>query len=196
MTKTKKKRRWILPVLILSAVLVVIGAAVILPAMSAPPLEYTAQIQRYSSEFGLDPYMVSAVIDVESGFDPDAVSHAGACGLMQIMPETGEWIAGKLGVDNFRKDMLFDPDTNIQFGCWYLRFLSDRFSGSPDLIAAAYNAGHNRVSDWLEDETISEQGELKNIPYAETSQYVKKIADAIKKYEDHYPDAFGPHQAL
>lgn len=135
------------------------------------PLEYEDIIVKYAQENGLDPYFVAAVIYVESGFDAQAVSGAGAMGLMQIMPDTGEWIAGKLGIDAFEQSMLFDPDTNIKFGSWYLHFLNDKFEGNRQLVMAGYNAGHNRVAGWLEDKTLSDGKELKEIPFAETERY-------------------------
>lgn len=154
------------------------------------PLNYTASISKYSDIYNIDPYLVCAVINTESGFNKDAVSGVGAIGLMQIMPETGEWIAGKLNIDNFNSDMLFDTDTNIEFGCWYLNFLSERFNSDPELISAAYNAGHNRVWDWMGDGNIYVNGKLQNIPYKETENYVKKVIKAYEGYIKEYPDAF------
>jgi soluble lytic murein transglycosylase len=149
------------------------------------PLEYEDLIIQYSGEFGLDPYLVAAVVHTESGFDAQAVSHAGAVGLMQVMPQTGEWIAGKLGMENYKEEMLLDPETNIRFGCWYLHFLQERFT-SGRLVLAAYNAGHNRVSGWLEDSRLSDGDELTDIPYEETERYVQKVTRAYEKYKEYY----------
>ena len=134
--------------------------------------------------------MVAAVIRTESDFDPDAVSGAGAMGLMQIMPATGEWIADKLDMHSFQTEALFDPQTNIEIGCWYLNFLQERFD-TPELISAAYNAGHGRVAQWLDDTAVSADGEnLEEIPYPETREYVDRIAKAYDAYVRLYPDAF------
>lgn len=155
------------------------------------PLRYTESIRESAERFGLDPYRVAAVIRTESGFDPEAVSRAGAMGLMQIMPETGQWIAEKLDVADFAPVMLLDPARNIEFGCWYLQFLKERFGGDPELISAAYNAGHNRVARWLQDPDVSQDGlHLHAIPYPETRDYVQKIAAAYDRYRSLYPDAF------
>lgn len=166
-------------------------AAAPMIGQQAYPLKYVDEIAFNAAKYGLNPYLVAAVIRTESGFDPDAVSAAGARGLMQLMPETGEWVAEKIGVSDYSDSMLFDPSVNIQFGCWYLSFLEERFDDKPDLVAAAYNAGHNRVSEWLDDALISPAGELKNIPYKETSDYVERVAKAEEKYREYYPDAFG-----
>ncbi len=109
---------------------------------------------------------------------------------MQIMPETGEWIAGKLDVEDYSKQMLYDPETSIRFGCWYLDFLSDRFEGNLQLVMAGYNAGHNRVAEWIDDPSISDGESLINIPFKETDDYVKKVERALEKYREQYPDAF------
>lgn len=150
-------------------------------------LDYRTQVVKYSEEYELDPYLVSAIIHTESANDKKAVSRAGAVGLMQIMPDTGEWIAGKQKDDKFD---LTDPDTNIRYGCWYLNFLLSRFESTPTAIAA-YNAGHGIVKKWLQDDEYSDDGvTLKNIPYKETSAYVNKVQRAYEKYKKLYPKAF------
>lgn len=188
---TRKHRRIVYALIVLACL---IGAAFLFSnayGRMRYPLRYTDLIQENADRFGLDPYRVAAVIKTESDFDAEAVSRAGAMGLMQIMPETGSWIAEKLGVADFRPAMLLEPECNITFGCWYLRFLDERFGGDPDLMAAAYNAGHNKVSSWLEDESVSGDGEhLQDIPYPETRDYVKRIAGAYEHYRRLWPDSF------
>lgn len=148
------------------------------------PLAYEDLIEQYSAEYGLDPYLVAAVIYVESGFDPEAVSRVGAQGLMQVMPETGEWIAGKLHVES--PPNLLDPETNISMGTWYLNFLDERFGHDQDMVLAAYNAGHGRVAEWLENPQYSDGTVLTNIPYKETENYVKKVNHAYEKYKEYH----------
>lgn len=193
-TKSEKKRHpgRIIAILIL----IVAGIGVLwylnsdLWERSRYPLSYTEIIRENASRYDLDPYRVAAVIRTESGFDPEAVSGAGAMGLMQIMPETGEWIADKLDMENFQLNTLFDPAVNIEIGCWYLDFLADRFD-DPELIAAAYNAGHGRVAQWLGDDTVSADGEhIETIPFPETRDYVERISEAYDAYRRLYPDAF------
>ncbi len=153
------------------------------------PLEYKDTIKKYATEYNLDPYLVMAVIHTESGFDAQAESKAGAMGLMQVMPTTGEWIAGKpeIAMEDFTAEDLLNPDTNIKFGCWYLNFLSDRFDNQTNMLAA-YNAGHTRVGEWLENEEYAKDGELVNIPYEETDNYVEKVQKAYDKYKELYKE--------
>ncbi|MBD5560751.1 MAG: lytic transglycosylase domain-containing protein [Clostridia bacterium] len=190
--KSPKKHKAALLIVILA-----VAAVAVFLVMRGPlsemqyPLAYTESIQRNADRFGLDPYRVAAVIKTESDFKADARSRAGAIGLMQIMPETGAWIAEKLGVENFTPDMLADPERNIEFGCWYMQFLDERFDGDPELMSAAYNAGHNRVKQWLEDSAVSADGEhLHDIPYPETKDYVVRIEKAYETYRRLYPNVF------
>ncbi len=185
----RRKKTVAVVLVIILALLVAVGAYFVyekLEGKSAYPLRYEEFIVKYAEENGLDPYFVAAVIHAESDFDPQAVSRAGAIGLMQIMPPTGEWIAEKLGVEGFNKDMLTDPQTSIRFGCWYLKFLSDKFEGNRQLIVAGYNAGHNRVAEWLKDRDISDGESLKDIPFKETEGYIKRVEKSYDKYKEFY----------
>ncbi len=151
-------------------------------------LEYAEAIKRESAEFQLDPYLVAALIHCESSGMADACSPKGARGLMQIMPETGAWIAEKLAMPSFSEDLLYDADWNIHFGCWYLSYLLARYDGEQTLALAAYNAGPGNVKKWLEDPTYSEDGRLKEIPFAETEEYVKRVKAALEKYRELYEE--------
>ncbi|MEA4854150.1 MAG: lytic transglycosylase domain-containing protein [Christensenella sp.] len=188
--KNNGKKIVIAVICIAVAVCAVFGALYItgnLETKADYPLDYEDLILKYANEYELDPYFVAAVIKTESGFRPDAESGAGAIGLMQIMPETGQWASEKIGMENFTSDMLFDPETNIRLGCWYLSFLKERFSGDLPIMMAAYNAGHNKVQQWLENPEYSSDGkQLTNIPYEETDNYVKKVTKAYEKYKEYY----------
>ncbi|HRX59281.1 MAG TPA: lytic transglycosylase domain-containing protein [Eubacteriales bacterium] len=160
-------------------------------ALENYPVAYTDLIQTYAGEYDLDPYLVQSIMRCESSNDPNAVSEAGAIGLMQIMPDTGTWIAHKLDLDDvYTQDMLYDPETNIRFACWYLNFLNGRFDGGVMKIVAAYNAGHGSVEDWLEDERFSSDGELTVIPFEQTARYYEKVMTAYENYTTLYPDLF------
>lgn len=151
-------------------------------------LDYPGEIMASSAEFNLDPYLVAAVIHCESGNRPAVVSAKGAVGLMQIMPDTGGWIAAKLSLANFTEPMLTDPALNIRLGCWYLRYLLDRFDGVRSHALAAYNAGPGNLQKWLEDEAYSQDGLLTQIPFAETGSYVERVEKAYEKYKKLYSD--------
>lgn len=155
------------------------------------PVAYTEWIAQYANEFELDPYLVQSVMRCESSNDPAVVSDAGAIGLMQIMPDTGTWIAHKLDLDaTYTVDQLYDPETSIRFGCWYLNFLQGRFDKDVMEMVAAYNAGHGSVEDWLADPRFSANGKLTSIPFEQTARYYEKVMTAYEKYTTLYPDLF------
>ena len=120
--------------------------------------------------------MVFAVAEVESHFNPQAVSAVGAIGIMQIMPSTGEWIASVLCVPDYNVDDLFDPELNLRFGTFYLSYLFSVFSEEWQIIAS-YNAGEGVVRGWI-DENVT----FDSIPYHETLDYVRKVKRALSRY--------------
>ncbi|MBU5455434.1 lytic transglycosylase domain-containing protein [Caproiciproducens sp. MSJ-32] len=145
------------------------------------PLSYKNIIRKYSKQFDVDPYLVAAIINVESNFNKDAISSKDARGLMQISPTTGKWASEVLTIENFTLDRLFEPDVNIMIGTWYINMLSKEFNNDLYLVLAAYNGGSGNVSKWLEDKKYCDDGEnLRKIPFKETEQYVEKV---IKNYE-------------
>lgn len=151
------------------------------------PLEYEEMIVQYAEERDLEPELVCAIIATESRFNPEAKSHKGAMGLMQLMPDTGEWISGKLKLGEFTEDDLKNPEISIRMGTWYLDFLEERFDGERDTVIAAYNAGHGKVDTWLEEAQYSADGRtLDVIPYKETKDYVKKVNLAYEIYKTFY----------
>ena len=154
------------------------------------PLRYKAQIIENANRFELAPWHVAAVVRCESSFDPKATSSVGARGLMQIMPDTGEWLAGKFGeADGFDPESLYDPDTNLKYGCWYLNWLMSRFDGDLILTTCAYHAGHGTVDKWLQNSEVSADGKTiaqENIPYDSTRTYVGRVLKAYEKYEELY----------
>ncbi|MCL2389687.1 MAG: lytic transglycosylase domain-containing protein [Elusimicrobia bacterium] len=143
---------------------------------------YTDAINRYAAQNNISPALIKAMIKVESKFRPDAVSHRGARGLMQIMPRTGREIAANLNIENYNDDMLFDPEINIRFGAYYIRRLLDLFGGNLSLALAAYNAGMGNVGRWKR-ETPMIAVDLSKIPFQETKAYVKNVRRAYKFYE-------------
>ena len=148
------------------------------------PYKYKEYVDKYSSQYNLDPLFVLAVIKTESKFDDDAQSHKNAVGLMQITVETGAWAAKEMGFNTFSKDDLYNEEYNIRMGCWYLRRLNDIFDGDLDLTIAAYNAGPTNVNTWLENEKYSSDGKsIDYIPFGETKKYVDKVDTYYHVYE-------------
>lgn len=140
------------------------------------PLKYRENIIKYSEEYDLSPYLVAAVIKTESNFKPNAKSNKGAHGLMQITPSTAKWAAEKMKIDDYKENMLTDPEFNIRMGCWYIDNLKKEFDGDMNLVLAAYNGGRGNVQKWLSDNNHSKDGKsLYHIPFKETDEYVKKV---------------------
>jgi soluble lytic murein transglycosylase len=170
----------------------------------AYPFPYREEIITYADRNGLDPLFVAAIIRTESGFRPGAVSPKGAVGLMQIMPDTGRWVAENLGFAHFDPHMLKDPATNLMIGTWYLAELREEFGSNVVLVVAAYNAGRGRVKEWVEkdgydlragaDSTISpwpgaevtEDYPVSKLALAETRDYVRRVIASLKTYRRLY----------
>jgi len=153
------------------------------------PLRYPDQIRRHAGEQDLDPYFVMGLIRQESAFQPGARSISDARGLMQVIPDTGRFIAAKKGIRRFAASRLFDPEVSLSFGSWYLRHLLDRFN--QDLVAAtsSYNAGPNRLRQWMPrfaDLTADEA--IETIPFDQTRDYVKLVLRNYEIYRRLYGD--------
>jgi soluble lytic murein transglycosylase len=144
------------------------------------PLEYEQIIRAYADEHDLDPTLVAAVVYAESRFDPNVRSSAGAIGLMQVLPETGEFIARSSGGDDFVEADLRDPDINVRYGTWLLDYLQTRYGGDMTLALAAYHAGQGNVDRWLADGS--------GIGFPETQAYV----DEVGRVRQIYAQAYGP----
>lgn len=190
--RRRKKRLPVFPVVCVILLLVITISGTMLlrdqqpkpPAAESYPIRYSAEIEAAAQEFGLEPAHLYAVVLAESSFRPDAVSSVGAVGLMQIMPDTGRWLAGKLGMkDTFTPDMLTDPAVNVRLGSWYLRFLLDRYGGDMTCATAAFHAGQGTVDQWLSNPAYSpDDATLAFIEYDSTSNYVKKVLKYYEKY--------------
>jgi soluble lytic murein transglycosylase len=149
------------------------------------PLKFKNSIVRHSGDYGVDPYLVAAVIKVESGFSPQVVSDKGAVGLMQVMPETAAWAAEKMGIEDFDVDDLEHPDINIKIGTWYLATLLKEFNWDVTLALAAYNGGVGNVRNWLKNGQLK-GGKEEKIPFVETRSFVARVKTAYRWYRRLY----------
>lgn len=132
---------------------------------------------------GTDPYLVAAIIREESTYDPAAVSQAGALGLMQVMPQTGQMVASRVDAEPFNRERLFDPPYNVRLGSWYLGYLAEKFDRKPVYAIAAYNAGPEAVTKWVQQFGNLEPDEfIESIPYTETRLYVKRVLRSYREY--------------
>lgn len=148
------------------------------------PTHYSEFVSDSSLEFGVPPSVVYAVIKTESSFREGVTSPAGAMGLMQLTPDTFDWLRWKTG-EVMATDALFTPEVNIRYGTMLLAILYEEF-GSWDTVFAAYNAGLNRVRLWLANPDYSDGVSLTDIPYSETKNYVKKVGAAVSEYRRLY----------
>ena len=152
------------------------------------PYPYRQTVEYYADRYEIDKNLVAATILAESKFDTDAVSHPGAIGLMQVMPDTGKWIANQIEDDDFTLDRLNEPEMNIKYGTWYMASLQEEFGGNKVLALAAYNAGRGNVHEWIElygwDERTFD--DYTQIPFPETREYVKRVLDNEQNYAKLY----------
>ncbi|MEA2087226.1 MAG: tetratricopeptide repeat protein [Candidatus Caldatribacteriota bacterium] len=148
------------------------------------PVYYEDAIRERALEYKIDPLLVLAMIREESRFNSWNESVAGARGLMQIIFSTGEWIAQKLNLEDFNDEMLFDPEVNIDLGCWYINYLKERFLNDPILIISGYNAGPGTTSKWLKEYDRSDLDNfVENLPYSETREHIKKVTKSYQMYK-------------
>lgn len=184
-----RTRMAIILLVILSAVLWLINTSFVWKWMY--PIKYMEEIKQSSQRFQMDPMLILAIIRTESSFDTKQISHKGAVGLMQLMPDTAKWVIEQAGFDPMAIEYLDDPKVNIDIGTWYIKFLLNQFNGDLVRAIAAYNAGPGKVNQWLSnqqwDGTLEKVSE---IPYKETRHYVQRVLYYQNRYEQIYADDF------
>ncbi|HLZ42483.1 MAG TPA: transglycosylase SLT domain-containing protein [Candidatus Sulfotelmatobacter sp.] len=151
------------------------------------PRPYWPDLKKYSVENQLDPYLVASLIRQESEFNPLAVSRANAVGLMQLLPKTGKLVAHQESLRRYNSSQLFTPTTNLQLGTRYFRGMVDKFGGSFEHALAAYNAGSDRVQEWMGQGPYRDSPEfVESIPFTETREYVQAIMRNANVYRQLY----------
>jgi soluble lytic murein transglycosylase len=148
------------------------------------PRAHAGLVERAARRHGLDPNLLFAVMRVESVYQRRIISYAGAIGLMQIMPRTGNLIASWRGRTAFTTDDLLDPETNIEFAAWYLASLLERFDGRLPLAIASYNGGPHNVRRWLHNHSpdMPLDAFLERIPFSQTHRYVRRVLTHYAAY--------------
>jgi soluble lytic murein transglycosylase len=155
------------------------------------PLKHDDIIRQQAADKGLDPALIAAVIYEESRFR-DQTSHAGARGLMQITPETADFIARRSGGDRFVQEDLATPQINIAYGSYFLRYLIEHYGGNETLATAAYNAGQANVDRWVTQAGGPEAFDsARHIPFPETRAYVENVSASRDSYREHYAEDLG-----
>lgn len=147
------------------------------------PTDHFEIVEVQCAQYGLNPWLIMAMIREESRFDDNAISHVGAQGLMQLMPSTAEWVITRSEMDIDLESALSEPSTNIQVGVWYINWLYNHFDGDLYAAVAAYNAGQTNVDHWLTegvwDGTLED---CDQIPYPETADYLRSVWRSYKIY--------------
>ena len=148
-------------------------------------IEYTEYVKKYANEYNVDEYLIYAIIKAESNFEPNAESHRGAKGLMQLMYSTAEDISKRIGIE-LNEDNILEPDININLGTKYISMLIQKYNNI-NLALAAYNAGSGNVDGWIEKGTLKSDGsDIENVPFTETNNYVRKILRDYEIYKNIY----------
>ncbi len=153
------------------------------------PLAYQKEIKKYSAQFGVDKYWIISIMREESHFKQDILSRSNAMSLMQILPSTGKWIAGKLGEKFYKTDWLWEPEVNIRYGTWYLNYLAELFNGDKFLASAAYNGGQGNILRKVESGPFAKLPvlyRLDKVPMPETRDYYKKVMGSHWNYKRLY----------
>ncbi len=154
------------------------------------PFRYRELIEQEAVKNNLNPAFVAAIVLNESSFDPYAESYKGARGLMQLMEDTAQWVYESIGMGaDYSFDQMYEAETNVVYGCWYLSYLSEKFGGDPVLVAAAFHSGQTNVLNWLNDSTVSADQQtikLENLPDGNTKTYVERVLNAYAVYRRLY----------
>lgn len=186
---SSQKRTVIIIAILIGAILISLVANLIISlAQSAShPKKYEELVEQYASEYNVPEYVIYAIINVESNFDASAKSSEGAIGLMQITPEKLKLITSEEHLNtDIKLDELYDSETSIRLGVYYLRYLFNKFHKWSTALAA-YDAGEEIVSEWLSNVKYSSDGEtLKKIPEKETRNFVNKVNKSINYYKNTY----------
>ena len=172
-------------ILTITIIGIIFGSKAVLKYMY--PIKYESVVERTSKEYGVEKELIYAIIKCESGFDENAKSHAGACGLMQITPETFDWV-GKYHAKNedLKGADIHTPETNVKIGTLFISTLIKKYKNEV-LALCAYNAGMNAVDRWLrENREFKKSADTEHIPYPETKEYVRRVQRAKKMYKKLY----------
>jgi soluble lytic murein transglycosylase len=159
------------------------------------PVRYKTLIVRYATQYDIDPYIVAAIIRVESNFQAKKTSSKGAMGLMQLMPPTAQWMRSQQRIQESEPKNWYDEATNIQYGTWYIRLLTDQFVPLEvsvldrlAILAVAYNAGPGKTAQWLQQGLWNgTMADIRRIPYGETRHYVERVRYYYQKFREYAP---------
>lgn len=150
------------------------------------PKKYEQYVSKYAKQYNIDEFLIYSIIKVESNFNENANSSADAIGLMQLMENTAIDINSRIDNKELTKEQIYEPETNIKYGCYYFSTLLNKYNNI-GLALSAYNAGMGRVDSWIKEEIIKPDGSnLENIPFKETNMYVRKVLNNYNNYKKLY----------
>ena len=186
-----KKKNFIVLIAIVIILLIVLLAKIFnaktLILRQIYPKKYSEYVEKYATEYNVDPLLIFSIIKAESNFEKDAQSSSGAQGLMQLMEATATEIANKIDETLVEQKSLLEPEKNIMIGTKYYSELLQMYDGNMLLALTAYNAGIGNVNSWIDSGIIKKDGsDIENIPYKETNMYVRKIINNYKMYQKIY----------
>ncbi|MEG0874110.1 MAG: lytic transglycosylase domain-containing protein [Clostridiales bacterium] len=197
MTKSRKNNRYskkqkkskvgtFFILFILLSIFVLVAVCVFNTSERAYPRPHSYTVATYCNEYTVDSNLVYAIMKQESNFEPTAVSQKGALGLMQLMPETAQWCAGKIGIE-YKEDKLDKPSYNLKISIWYISYLNSIFKNDTTKVIAAYNGGYGNVLSWVKDGVWDGTlADAHSIPFGETAHYVQAVSDNLKNYQKIY----------
>jgi soluble lytic murein transglycosylase len=180
----KRKKLLFITVLLAAGVILLLWQLPRIDREVLYPKKYAEYVEKYSREYGVDEYMIYAIIKTESGFNPDAESEAGARGLMQLMEDAFDWSVYRMGEGvHAEYSDLFSAEYNIKYGTFLFSLLYNEYKDYPTALAA-YHSGRGNVNKWLMDKSNSSDGLKldKNIPSRTTAHYVDKVMTSYEKY--------------
>ncbi|SFS56823.1 soluble lytic murein transglycosylase [Paenibacillus sp. BC26] len=188
MTMRKLRRRVILIITLAFVVLLFVRSEWMSHWMY--PVHFREDIVISANNYKLEPHLVAAIIRVETNYKTGVVSRKGAIGVMQLMPDTANWIIQKGGFGKISTEAISNrADVSIEIGAWYLNALNQQFDGNMYTVIAAYNAGPGNVSRWLADGTWDGKLEtVDRVPFGETRHYIQRVIYYYNKYKALYPD--------
>jgi soluble lytic murein transglycosylase len=198
--RRRGRRRGFIRLAVLGFVVVALGIVVglvatgrtVIPGLSDKvyPIQYREEIARAADKYDVDPYLLAAVAKTESGFDPTAVSPVGAIGLMQLMPDTADWVTGLTSWKGDADPELTDPGDSLELGACYLSYLGKTLEGGTRPALAAYNAGQGTVRGWIEAAGGVASFGLSDIVFPETRAFVERVEHYWNLYSHIYSDMF------
>ena len=181
----KKKIKLVITIVLIIVLLIAMSKIIIKNVFK---IDYIDLIEKYATEYNVDPLLILSIIKAESNFKQNVVSHQNAIGLMQIMEDTAKELAEKEEME-YTDETLFNPEVNIKLGTKYIAELLEKYNGNYELAVAAYNAGFGNVTKWIESGVLNEDGSnIEKIPFKETNNYVRKIIRNYKIYEKLYEE--------